>query len=281
MMGAIIGDICGSIYEFYNRKTEQPETIELINPECFYTDDTVLTVAVAEAAFGDKDYEKAILKWARAYPKESYGYNFRSWFLSKYPKPYNSYGNGSAMRVSPIGWAFTTIEETLKEAKKSAACTHNHKEGFKGAQATAAAIFLAGSGKTKEEIKTFIEKEFGYNLNRSLAEIRPLYKFNETCQKTVPEAIIAFLESKDFTHAIQCAISIGGDTDTLAAITGGIAEAFYSRDEKHFRTYSGIPEELVEFADSKMNTDMKAVIRKFYHEKMKMEVVKIATEYSL
>ena len=130
-MGAIIGDICGSIYEFDNHKTDHPETIKLINPECFYTDDTVLTAAVTEAAYGDGNYEKAILKWARAYPKENYGNSFRAWFLSEYPQPYNSYGNGSAMRVSPIGWAFSTLEETLLEAEKSAVCTHNHIEGIK------------------------------------------------------------------------------------------------------------------------------------------------------
>ena len=272
MFGAVIGDICGSIYEFNNHKTDRPEVIELMNPACFYTDDTVLTAAVAEAAFNDGDYEKSILKWARAYPKESYGHNFRKWFRSKNPKPYNSYGNGSAMRVSPIGWAFDSLEETLREAEKSAACTHNHPEGIKGAQATAAAIFLARNGSTKEEIKAQIESKFGYNLNRTLAEIRPSYQFDESCQGTVPEAIIAFLESRDFTHSIQCAISLGGDTDTLAAITGGIAEAFYKHSEKHFRIFSGIPEKLISFAESKMNNDMISVIRNYYSGRMKERV---------
>ena len=271
-MGAIIGDICGSIYEFDNRKTDRPQSIELMNPSCFYTDDTVLTVAVAEAAFGDRNYEKAILKWARAYPKESYGHNFRVWFNSEYPSPYNSYGNGSAMRVSPIGWAFETLEETISEARKSAICTHNHSEGIKGAQAAAAAVFMARTGKTKNEIKNYIETEFGYNLSRTLEEIRPIYQFDESCQGTVPEAIIAFLESHNFTHAIQCAISVGGDSDTLAAITGGIAEAFYKNSEKYYRIYAGIPEELKTFADAKMNPDMIAVIHKFYHEAMKNKV---------
>ena len=277
-MGAVIGDICGSIYEFDNRKTDRPETIELMNPACFYTDDTVMTVAVAEAAFGDRDYEKAILKWARAYPKESYGHNFRLWFQSKKPRPYNSYGNGSAMRVSPVGWAFDSLEETLLEAEKSAACTHNHIEGIKGAQATAAAIFLARDGKTKDEIKAYIQHKFGYSLNRSLAEIRPAYQFDESCQGTVPEAITAFLESRDFTHAIQCAISIGGDTDTLAAITGGIAEAFYMV-EKKFRTYSGIPEDLETFGYNKINTDMWGVLRKFYHEGRREKIVEFLNLY--
>jgi ADP-ribosylglycohydrolase len=272
MMGAIIGDICGSIYEFDNHKTENPETIVLANPACYYTDDTILTIAVTEAAFGDGNYEKAILKWARAYPRESYGNSFRAWFQSDYPTPYNSFGNGSAMRVSPVAWAFDTLEEVLREAEKSAACTHNHPEGIKGAQATAAAIFLARDGKTKDEIKTYIETSFGYNLNRSLAEIRPVYQFDETCQGTVPQAIIAFLESGDFTHAIQCAISLGGDSDTLAAITGSIAEAYYRVREKYIRIFGGIPAELVTFAQSKMNVDMTVVIRKYYRAAMKNKV---------
>jgi len=276
MMGAVIGDICGSIYEFDNLKTDRPETIELTNPECYYTDDTVLTAAVAEAAFGDGDYEKAILKWARAYPKESYGENFRKWFNSPNPSPYNSYGNGSAMRVSPVAWAFDTLEEVLIEAEKSAACTHSHSEGIKGAKATAAAVFLASTGNSKEEIKTYIESEFGYNLSRSLDEIRPIYEFDESCQGTVPEAIIAFLESRDFTHAIQCAISIGGDSDTLAAITGAIAEAFYKNADKKIRMYPGIPPELVEFADSKITSDMKAVIHHYYFNTMKASVREFA-----
>ena len=271
MLGAIIGDICGSIYEFDNRKTDKPETIELANPACFYTDDTVLTVAVAQAAFGDGDYEKAILTWARAYPKESYGHNFRQWFQGEYQQPYNSYGNGSAMRVSPVGWAFDSLAETLRQAEQSAACTHNHPEGIKGAQATAAAVFIARNGGTKEDIKTYIAKEFGYNLGRSLAEIRPVYQFDESCQGTVPEAIIAFLESRDFNHAIQCAISIGGDSDTLAAITGGIAEAFYM-SENRFRTISGIPEDLQRFAESKMNTDMWEVVTKISWNKRMGEI---------
>jgi len=274
MMGAVIGDICGSIYEFDNRKTDRPETINLFNEECYYTDDTVLTAAVAQAAFGDRDYEKSILKWARAYPKESYGHNFRAWFNSDYPKPYNSFGNGAAMRVSPVGWAFETLDETIIEAEKSAVCTHNHIEGIKGAQATAAAVFLARKGSSKEEIKNHIETVYGYNLSRTLAQIRAVYQFDESCQGTVPEAITAFLESKDFTHAIQCAISIGGDSDTLAAITGGIAEAYYKHTERHFRTFAGIPDELLKFADYKMNFEIKSVIRDYYSRTMREFVEK-------
>jgi ADP-ribosylglycohydrolase len=259
MLGAIIGDICGSIYEFDNRKTVQPETIDLRDPSCAYTDDSVLTCAVAEAAFGDRDYAKAILTWARRYPRASYGYNFRRWFTSENQAPYNSYGNGSAMRVSAVGWAFPTLEETLTQARYSAECTHNHPEGVKGAQATAAAIFLARTGSTKAAIKSYIAKEFGYDLDRALDKIRPAYLFDESCQGTVPEALIAFLESRDFTHAIQCAISIGGDSDTLAAITGSVAEAFYAG-----KPPCEMPQALIDFAASKITPDMQAVLDASY-----------------
>ncbi|MDR3299941.1 MAG: ADP-ribosylglycohydrolase family protein [Candidatus Accumulibacter sp.] len=261
MLGAIIGDICGSIYEFDNHKTDRPKTIDLLNPGCFYTDDTVLTCAVAEALFGfgeddrTHDYGAAIYRWANKYPGESYGGNFRHWFASSNPQPYNSYGNGSAMRVSPVGWAFDSLEETLAEAKKSADVTHNHPDGVKGAQATAAAIFMARKGASKQEIKTYTEKTFGYDLNRRSADIRPIYEFNESCQGTVPEAIIAFLESDDYPSAIQIAISLGGDTDTLACITGGIAEAFYRK----------IPKEITAFAKGKLDENMVRVIDKFYN----------------
>jgi ADP-ribosylglycohydrolase len=254
MKGAIIGDICGSIYEFDNRKTDHPEEIDLLNSACFYTDDSVLTCAIAEALIsGTLNYEAAILKWAKNYPKEDYGHSFRRWFASAKPEPYNSFGNGSAMRVSSVGWAFPTLEETLCEAAKSAECTHNHTEGIKGARATAAAIFLARNGYEKAEIKKYIESQFGYKLDRPLSEIRRTYQFDESCQGTVPEAVTAFLESRDFARALQCAVSIGGDTDTLAAITGGIAEAYY--DE--------IPQDLVDFMWEKINSDMQAVIGTF------------------
>jgi len=268
MYGAIIGDICGSIYEFNNRKTGNPGEIDLLDPNCVYTDDTVLTCAVAEAAFGDRDYGAAILKWARRYPKESYGHNFSRWFLSENPQPYNSYGNGSAMRVSPVGWAFSTIEETRAEAKRSAECTHNHSEGIKGAEAAASAVFLARTGKTKAEIKAYIETEFGYNLGRTLDEIRPAYVFDESCQGTVPEAITAFLESHDFVHAIQCAISIGGDSDTIAAITGGIAEAFYITNG-----LPAIPEDLSQFAENKLPADMQGLMDRIFIDFVKEQVV--------
>jgi len=227
MIGAIIGDIVGSVYEWNNIKTKD---FPLFSPGCFFTDDTVMTLAIAEGLINGgsaEDFTAAIKKYGRLHPDSGYGGRFGSWLFSDDINPYNSWGNGSAMRVSPVAWAFDILSEVEKYAEISAAVTHNHPEGIKGAQATAAAIFLARKGKTKEEIKAYIENKYGYNLNRSLDEIRPNYRFNESCQETVPEAIIAFLESVDFEDAIRNAISLGGDSDTLAAITGSIAEAAY------------------------------------------------------
>jgi len=226
MLGAIIGDIIGSTYEF--RNTDNYE-FDPFPPKTFFTDDTVLTVAIADAILNRKNYSAAIREYALKYPGRGYGGWFNQWIHLDNPKPYNSFGNGSAMRVSPVGWAFDTLGETIKEAEKSAAVTHNHPEGRKGAKVVAAAIFLARTGHDKKEIKKFIEKSYSYNLCRTLAEIKPFYSFNETCQKTVPEALICFLESVDFEDAIRKAIWLGGDSDTLACITGGIAEAYYGK----------------------------------------------------
>jgi ADP-ribosylglycohydrolase len=254
MYGAILGDIFGSIYEFNNRKTDKPDTIDLLNPRCYYTDDTVMTIATAEAALGDRSYAESAYVWGRLYPHAGYGGGFMRWLRSGKFTPYNSWGNGSAMRVSPVGWLFGTLKETLAKAKKSADFSHNHPEGIKGAQATAAAIFMARNGAAKPEIKDYIAATFGYDLNRTVREIRPGYAFNESCQGTVPEAIIVFLESRDFTDAMQLGISIGGDTDTLCAITGGIAEAFYRN----------IPPEFIAFARTKLDESMLSVIDEFY-----------------
>jgi ADP-ribosylglycohydrolase len=254
MYGAILGDILGSIYEFNNLKTENPDTIDLFNPECYFTDDTVLTVAVADAILKDGDYEEPLFTWAGTFPDAGYGKKFADWARNSKRQPYNSWGNGSAMRVSSVGWAFDTLEETLAQAKKSAEITHNHPEGIKGAQATAGAIFMARTGSSKQDIKEYIEKTFGYNLHRTVKEIRPDYHFDVSCQGTVPEAITAFLESRDFAHAMQLAISLGGDTDTLACIIGGIAEAFYRI----------IPQELIDFANARLPKEMKFIIAKFY-----------------
>lgn len=224
MLGAIAGDIIGSIYEGHNIKTKQ---FPLFAPQCRFTDDTVLTVAVADAILHHADYGSRIKSYYRRYPYAGYGGNFTRWGQSDTCAPYYSWGNGSAMRVSPVGYAFNDLDTTLAQAKSSAEVTHNHPEGIKGAQVTAAAIFLAKQGGTKSAIKSYIEQHFGYNLTQTLAEIRPSYRFDVSCQGSIPQAIIAFLESTDFEDAIRNAISIGGDSDTIACITGGIAQAFY------------------------------------------------------
>ncbi|MEJ2052361.1 MAG: ADP-ribosylglycohydrolase family protein [Calditrichaceae bacterium] len=224
MFGAIAGDIIGSVYEAEPIKTKD---FTLIHKCCRFTDDTVLTVAVADAILNNKSYFDSIRRIGRRYPNAGYGGNFIKWLLSDSPKPYNSWGNGSAMRVSPIGFAFSTEDEVLKQARLSAEITHDHPEGIKGAQAAAVAVWLARTGHSKTEIRTRISHEFGYNLNRSIDEIRSSYKFDISCQGTVPEAIIAFLESESYEDAVRNAISLGGDSDTLACITGGIAEGFY------------------------------------------------------
>lgn len=231
LLGALAGDIIGSVYEFSSQKKYD---FPLFRKSSKITDDSVLTLAVADAIVNKHSYLECIREYALAYPDSGFGGYFREWMYSNDPRPYNSFGNGSAMRVSAVGWAFKTVEEVLREAEKSAVVTHNHPEGIKGAQAIAMSIFLARKGESKEKIKQEIISRFGYNLDETIDEIRPSYKFNETCQETVPQAIIAFLESQDFEDAIRTAISLGGDADTLAAITGSIAEVYYG----------GIPEEI-------------------------------------
>ena len=194
-----------------------------------------MTVANADWLLTGNDLVGIMKGYGNRFQGRGYGGMFSKWLKESEPKPYNSFGNGSAMRVSPIGWAFDTIEETLEAAKQSAEVTHNHPEGIKGAQAVAACIFLARKGKSKQEIKEYIEKTFGYNLSRTCDEIRPTYQFDETCQGTVPESIIAFLESTDFESAIRLAISLGGDADTMGAIAGSIAEAYYGDVPEHIR----------------------------------------------
>ena len=233
MIGAIAGDIIGSIYEYHNIKTKD---FPLFGPRCSFTDDSVLTVAIAEAILSDRSYLESVQELGILYPNCGYGQSFQRWLYSKDSKPYNSWGNGSAMRVSPVGFAFKEEERVLLEAKHSADISHNHPEGVKGAQATALAIFLARTGNTKEQIRDAIKKRFEYDLDRTVDDIRPTYKYELSCQKTVPEAIIAFLDSSSYEDAIRNAISIGGDSDTVACITGGIAEAFYG----------GVPSEIRE-----------------------------------
>jgi ADP-ribosylglycohydrolase len=224
MIGAIAGDIIGSVYEWNRIKTKR---FELFSPDCHFTDDSVLTIALADAILNDENFGITMKSYYRRYLHAGYGGFFHQWARTRESKPYNSWGNGAAMRISPAGFAFDSLEEVLTRAKQYTEITHNHPEGIKGAQATASAIFLARTGKTKKEIRGFIERSFGYSLSMTLDEIRPTYDFDESCQGTVPQAITAFLESEDFENAIRNAISLGGDSDTLACITGGIAQAFY------------------------------------------------------
>ena len=202
MLGAMIGDIVGSVYEWHNIKTTD---FEFFKPNCTFTDDTVLTAATAQALLTDGDYTRAYQDFSRRYPGRGYGGRYAQWIWAKDPQPYYSWGNGSAMRVSPVGFAFDTVKEVLAEAKRSAAVTHNHPEGIKGAQATALAILLARQGADQAAIRDEITGRFGYDLSRTLDDIRPGYQFNESCQQTVPEAITAILESTDFENAIRLA----------------------------------------------------------------------------
>lgn len=278
MMGAIIGDIVGSVYEWDNIKTKE---FPLFQDKCFFTDDTVMTIAVAEGLMngGTKDdFIDAMKKYGRMYPGAGYGGRFRSWLFSESREPYHSYGNGSAMRISPCGWAmdcgFTARtgmwpSNGRQRARLSAAVTHDHPEGIKGAMAVADAIFMCryyfggyygdyekpiddDPEECKRRMKEYIEAEYGYDLSKSLDEIRPTYRFSETCQKTVPQAIIAFLESTDFEDAIRNAISLGGDSDTLAAITGSIAEAAY-----------GVPQWIEDKAWEYLDEPLREVLRRW------------------
>ena len=224
ILGAIVGDVIGSVYEWNNVKSLD---FPLFKPETTFTDDSVLTIATMMAILHKENYTKTYQEFGRNYPNRGYGDRFIWWLMESNPKPYESFGNGSAMRVSPIGWFFDTIEDVLEQAKKSAEVSHNHPEGIKGAQAVAVAVYFARMGKSKNEIKEYISRNFSYDLGRTIDEIRPIYKFDVSCQGSVPEAIIAFLESTDFENAIRLAISIGGDSDTIACITGAIAEAYY------------------------------------------------------
>jgi ADP-ribosylglycohydrolase len=230
MLGAIAGDVIGSVHEFADTKTTD---FDLFVPKSRFTDDTVLAVAVADCLLHGLDYVDAFHRYGRDYPDAGYGLRFHRWLSSGDRAPYNSFGNGSAMRVPAVGYAFDTLELVLEQARRSAAVTHSHPEGIKGAQATAGAIFLARNGETKAAIKAWVEREFDYDLSARLDDIRPHYAFDETCQGTVPAALIAFLESTDFEDAVRKAVSLGGDADTLACITGGIAEAHYGGVPAH------------------------------------------------
>ncbi len=261
MYGAILGDIIGSPYEFAYWKRNK--SFELFPQYAKFTDDTVMTVAIADALLScgknaeEEEYEKAFVdsmqKWGMKYIDAGYGGMFYRWIKSKSTQPYGSFGNGSAMRVSPVGWMFDSLERTRKVAKWSALVTHNHPEGIKGAEATASIIWMARNKASKKEIREYIEKQFLYDLSRSCDDIRPNYEFNATCQGSVPEASISFLESVDYEDCIRNAVSLGGDTDTLACIAGGMAEAFY-----------GIPEEILMEGKTRIMPDLKDVIDKYY-----------------
>ncbi|MGZ2371748.1 ADP-ribosylglycohydrolase family protein [Ancylomarina sp. YFZ004] len=250
MFGAIAGDVIGSVFEWNNYKGTD---FDLFHPTTDFTDDTVLSIATAEVLLDQADYTDAYQNYGQNYPGRGYGGNFAQWIHSEDAQPYNSWGNGSAMRVSPVGFMCDSTEEVLKEAEKSARVTHSHPEGIKGAQATALSIFLARTGNSKETIRETISNLFDYDLSRTVDGIRPNYEFNESCQETVPEAIIAFLESTDFEDAIRLAISLGGDSDTLACITGGIAQAYYKE----------IPKHIVDGVNALLPIEFKAIIEEF------------------
>ena len=252
IIGAIVGDVIGSAYEWDNVKTTK---FPLFTANSDFTDDTVLTIAVADSILNKKDLKKTIWEYGRKYPYRGYGGNFSEWLKSENPKPYFSYGNGSAMRVSPVGFAYNNLEQVLNVAKQTAEVTHNHPEGIKGAQATAASIFLARTEK-KEDIKQYIMNTFNYDLDFTLNQIRSTYRFDVTCQGSVPQAIVAFLESSDFENAIRLAISIGGDSDTIACITGGIATAYYKE----------IPSKILDFVYRRLPDKFNEVLNKFEKE---------------
>lgn len=251
MLGAILGDIAGSRFEFNNIKTKQ---FTLLADDCFFTDDTVMTIAVARALLqtggADGAFQTALVSEMRAlgkrFPNAGYGSSFINWLHVKEPKPYGSFGNGSAMRVSPCGWAAETLEQALVFAARSAEVTHNHLLGIQGAQAVAAVLFLAKTGHTKAQIRAYTEAHF-YRLDSTIDAMRPQYKFDETCQGTVPQAIEAFLEAEDFEDAIRLAISLGGDSDTLAAIAGSMAEAYFGVPAALQRAaYAYLPDDFVQ-----------------------------------
>lgn len=263
MYGAIAGDMIGSVYEFNSIKTTE---FPLFSRRSHFTDDTVMTVAVAEALMKTADLSdlaavraavvKSMQRWGRKYHDAGFGGTFYHWLDKRDPKPYGSFGNGSAMRVSSVGWLAGDADQVKELARATADVTHDHPEGVKGAQATAAAIYMARKGKTKDEIRKVIEDEYGYDFSRSLAEIRPHYHFEVSCQKSVPEAILCFFEGDSYESVVRNAVSLGGDADTQAAIAGAIAEAYY-----------GIPEEIVKEARSRLPEDMRSVADAFTAQK--------------
>ncbi|MDY6857354.1 MAG: ADP-ribosylglycohydrolase family protein [Thermodesulfobacteriota bacterium] len=261
MIGAIAGDIIGSVHESSHIKRTN---FKLFVQNSRFTDDTAMTIAIADAILNGESYAIKLKEYGRKYPDRGYGGFFRKWLQSDDLKPYNSFGNGSAMRVSPVGFAFNKLSEVLGEAKRSAEVTHNHPEGIKGAQAIASAIFLSRQTKDKKEIKKYIEKEFNYNLNQKIDNIRKMYKFDVTCQGSVPESIIAFLESTDLENAIRLGISLGGDADTIGCMTGSIAQAYYRK----------IPIQIYKKVEQMLNKDLFKIVTDFNERfKVKFDLV--------
>jgi len=253
MLGAIAGDIIGSVYE---KNPVKDMNFPLFQEDSRFTDDTVLTVAVADALLNESPFADKVKHYARNYPFAGYGGTFIKWMTEEIEGPYNSWGNGSAMRVSPVGFAYEELEDVLRVAGATAEITHNHPEGIKGAQAVAAAIYLARSGFGKPLIKDHIQRKFGYDLETTLAEIRPNYSFDVSCQGSVPQSILAFLESTNWESAVRNAVSLGGDADTMACIAGAIAEAFYG----------GVPVEIELEVMGRIPTDFQQIIADFYRE---------------
>ena len=251
MLGAIAGDVLGSIHEFHPIRTKD---FILLNPECVFTDDTVMTAAVADSLMNKIPYVESLQMWGRKYPRAGYGGWFKEWIHSDFPKPYNSFGNGSAMRCSSIGWLFDDEDSVLEEAKESAEITHNHPEGIKGAQAVALGVMLGRQGSTKLEIQEKLEDLFDYDLSQTLEQVKFNYSFDVTCQGSVPQAIISFLESEDFEHAIRNAISLGGDADTQACIAGALAEGYYMN----------IPDQIKEFVLTRITPDILDVLHQLH-----------------
>ncbi|MCF2617305.1 ADP-ribosylglycohydrolase family protein [Oscillibacter valericigenes] len=258
MFGAILGDIVGSPYEF-NANNYKAKDFPLFCDRSEFTDDTVMTLAVAQALMNAEEGEDLKARLARSmqsigrrYPYCGYGGRFFHWMFSKDPKPYESYGNGSGMRVSSVAWLCDDLESVRNLARITASVSHNHPEGYKGAEAIASAIFLARTGSTKDEIRDYIVQEFGYDLSRTCDEIRPTYRMDETCQGSVPEAITAFLEGTDFEDVIRTAVSLGGDSDTIADMAGAIAEGFY-----------GVPGDLKKECMERLPLDLREILRQF------------------
>lgn len=255
MLGAIAGDIIGSVYEgkVAWQSARTPRFRPLFHPMCRFTDDTVLTVAVAEGILRGVDLVDLFKDYYRRYPGAGYGGTFRRWAASGDREPYQSWGNGSAMRAGPVGFAYDSLDEVLLRAKWTAEVTHDHPEGIKGAQATAAAVFLARTGSDKEGIRDQIERKFGYRLDRTIDELRPGFDFDVSCRGTVPPAIRAFLESTDYEDAVRLAVSLGGDADTLACIAGGIAQAYYG----------GVPPGIRDRALQELDEPLRAIVEEF------------------